>query len=104
MLLWLAMLFITTVDVAHVLGRTVAYADAGLGAAERADERRALIAGIVGIIDGYLITAVLLVFTLGLYRQFVSRPEAGLRGTPRRCCSTSRASTTSRVSSPGWSC
>ena len=75
MLLWLAMLFITTVDVAYVLGRTVAYA--GLGVVERADERRSLIAGIVGVIDGYLITAVLFVFTLGLYRQFVSRPEAG---------------------------
>ena len=75
-LLWLAMLFITTVDVAHVLRRTLAYADAGIGVAERADERRMLIGSIVGIVDGYLITAVLFVFTLGLYRQFVSRPEA----------------------------
>ena len=67
----LAMLFVTTVDVAHVLRRTLAYA--GLGVAER----RALIVGVAGVVDGSLITAVLFVFTLGLDCQLASRPAAG---------------------------
>ncbi len=71
--LWLVMLFITTVDALYLVQSVIGYADPALGAEARFDLRAQVIAGVVGVLDGYLIASALFIFALGLYRQFVSR-------------------------------
>lgn len=74
--LWLVMLFITTVDALYLVQSVIGYADPALGADARLSLRAQAIGGIVGVLDGYLIASALFIFTLGLYRQFVSRLSA----------------------------
>lgn len=73
--LWLLMLFITTVD-AYYLARLAAdYVNPALDVEARTALRSRTISSVIGIVDGYLIASALFIFTLGLYRQFVSRLE-----------------------------
>jgi uncharacterized membrane protein YqhA len=69
----LAVLFVTTVDALGLFGRIFAYADPGLSTALRTDFRLDVLAQTVTIIDGYLLTAILLIFGLGLYELFVGK-------------------------------
>lgn len=64
-------IYLVTVDVLYLFGDFRSYASPALGNEARATLRLGLIAAIVGIVDGYLLAAVLVVFALGLYELFV---------------------------------
>ena len=64
-----AVLWLTTVDLAVLVGDVVAYTNA----ADRSSARGEVIATVVKVVDGYLLAAILLVVTFGLYELFISR-------------------------------
>jgi uncharacterized membrane protein YqhA len=72
----IGLLFVTTVDVVSLAGGFVKYADPGLSYQDRNDLRTSAVGAIVGIIDGYLLSGVLLIFALGLYELFVGKIDA----------------------------
>lgn len=74
--MWLLMLFITTVDAFFLVLSVTGYTNPGLDLEARTDLRAQMISGIVGIIDGYLIASALFIFTAGLYRQFIGNIRA----------------------------
>jgi uncharacterized membrane protein YqhA len=67
---------LATVDAVYVIGNLLRYADPGLGYEARDELRVELVTTIVKILDGYLIPAILIVFSLGLYELFVGRVDA----------------------------
>ena len=70
LLLALGTVFFVSVDVAQVLGKVFAYASP-LDESARSALRLDILGGIVGIVDGYLLAAILIIFALGLYELFV---------------------------------
>lgn len=68
------MFFVSTVDVLSLVGHMAHY-PATYGA-ERAALRSTVVAHVVEVVDGYLLAAIMLIFSLGLYELFVSRIEA----------------------------
>ncbi len=68
----LAMFYITAVDVAVMLSHVLHYADSALDAAARAELRAETVTHVVEIIDGFLLSTVLLIFSMGLYELFIS--------------------------------
>lgn len=69
----LGALALTTAEAAHLLGLIWrALAAPGAGAAAEALHTR-IISGVVQVVDGYLLTAILVIFAFGLYELFVSR-------------------------------
>ena len=70
--MWLLMLFITTVDTFFLVERVPGYLSPELGVEARTDFRAQMISGVVSVIDGYLIASALFIFSVGLYRQFIS--------------------------------
>ena len=71
--LWLIMLYITTVDVVFLFDLLANYASPSLSVEDRTALRLSIIQNIVGVVDGYLITAALFIFSLGFYEVFVSQ-------------------------------
>ena len=69
----IGMFFVSTVDVIGLLGHIAHYATAG---AWRSALRSTIVAHVVEVVDGYLLAAIMLIFSLGLYELFVSRIEA----------------------------
>lgn len=69
----LAMFYTATVDAWYMILHLVEYASPGLSEAARAQMRGSTIAHVVGILDGYLLATVLLIFSLGLYELFISK-------------------------------
>jgi uncharacterized membrane protein YqhA len=65
--------FITTIDGIEILGRIVSYASPNITAEVRNGLRVETISIVVGIIDGYLFAAIMLIFSLGMYELFVSK-------------------------------
>jgi uncharacterized membrane protein YqhA len=63
--------YLVTVDVVYLLGQVAQYARPELDAAARDALRLDLIGDVVGIVDGYLLAAVLVLFALGLYELFI---------------------------------
>jgi len=71
--LWLMMLYITTVDVIFLFDLLAGYASPSLSVEDRTALRLTIIQNIVGVVDGYLITSALFIFSLGFYEVFVSQ-------------------------------
>jgi uncharacterized membrane protein YqhA len=71
LLVGLGVIYLVTVDVVHLLGTAAGYASPALDAAARDRLRLTAIADVVGILDGYLLAAMMIVFALGLYELFI---------------------------------
>lgn len=67
----IAVLFVATVDVLTLLRDAVHYADFNVPLETRVAEHDLMIAHVVEVVDGYLLGAVLLIFSLGLYELFL---------------------------------
>lgn len=67
----LGVIFFTTIDVMLLAQSFVAYADFSLTDAARTTLRLSIVSDIVGIVDGYLLAAIMFVFALGLYELFI---------------------------------
>lgn len=74
MVVAVGMFFVSTVDVVGLLGHIVHYP--AVHGAERAALRSTIVAHTVEVVDGYLLAAIMLIFSLGLYELFVSRIDA----------------------------
>ncbi len=69
----LAMFYMATVDTWYMIVHLMNYASPDIVEATRAKLRATTIAHVVGILDGYLLATVLLIFALGLYELFISK-------------------------------
>jgi uncharacterized membrane protein YqhA len=67
------MFYVSTVDVVDLLGHIVHYGQGSAGAAGREAARTQIVAHVVEVVDGYLLAAIMFIFSLGLYELFVSR-------------------------------
>ena len=72
-LMALGAFYMATVDALHLTKHLAAYATGGLTGEARYDVRGEAITVIVKAVDGYLIAAILLIFSFGLYELFVNR-------------------------------
>jgi uncharacterized membrane protein YqhA len=70
----LGVILVVSLDAIDLLGKAVVYV--GTQPSLRPEMRREIIGETVGIVDGYLLTAIMIVFGLGLYELFISRIEA----------------------------
>ncbi len=70
----LGVLVVVSIDAADLLAKVATYP--GALPAARDELRREIISGTVGVVDGYLLTAIMLLFGFGIYELFVSRIEA----------------------------
>ncbi len=68
-----AVFFMTSVDAWHLVSHILAYADPSLTSAARENFHLQVVAHAVGIVDGYLLATILLIFALGLYELFISK-------------------------------
>jgi uncharacterized membrane protein YqhA len=68
--------FFVSVDVAHTLGKIVSYASPALSDSGRYALRLDILGDIVGIVDGYLLAAIQVIFALGLYELFIGNLAA----------------------------
>lgn len=75
----LAMFYTATVDAWYMIVHLGDYASPALSTAAREELRATTIAHVVGILDGYLLATVLLIFALGLYELFVSKIDEAER-------------------------
>jgi len=69
----LGVFYMATVDVVFLLGSLLSYGNPTLDATTREALRETLVAGIVKVVDGYLIAAIILIFALGLYELFINK-------------------------------
>jgi len=78
--------YMATVDVVLLLGNLLPYASPTLESSAREALRETIVTGIVKAVDGYLIAAIVLIFSLGLYELFVNKIDANqdaARAVPR---------------------
>ena len=68
--------YVATVDVVYLLGLLFEYGDPGLGSEARGELRDDIVTVIAKVLDEYLISAILIVFSLGLYELFVGKIDA----------------------------
>jgi uncharacterized membrane protein YqhA len=68
-----AMFYVATLDVVGMAEHVVRY-DPGSPTLDA--DRALVIRGVVEVVDGYLLGAIMLIFSLGLYELFISRIEA----------------------------
>jgi uncharacterized membrane protein YqhA len=68
-----AMFYMATVDTFYTIQHLAHYASSGMDVATRADLRGETVTHIVEVIDGFLLAAVLLIFSMGLYELFISK-------------------------------
>ncbi|MEP6573263.1 MAG: YqhA family protein [Gemmatimonadota bacterium] len=76
LLVALATFYVASVDVVGLLSHLHAYGDMGMSDEARAAAHTTFVTHVVGIVDGYLLGAIMLIFSLGLYELFVSRIDA----------------------------
>ncbi|HET8624687.1 MAG TPA: YqhA family protein [Gemmatimonadales bacterium] len=69
----LAMFYVATMDVLYLLVHLRDYGDLAMAPDARAALRGQTVAHVVEVVDGYLLAAIMLIFSLGLYELFVSR-------------------------------
>jgi len=67
----IVMFLLASADVWHLLGELRHFAS--VDGLDRIVARQAIVTGVVEVIDGYLLAAILLIFALGLYELFISR-------------------------------
>lgn len=75
----LAVYYMTTVDAVILISDIGEYASPALSEEERLTLRANTIRHVIGVVDGYLLGTVLLIFALGLYELFVSRIDPATR-------------------------
>ncbi|APZ43305.1 YqhA family protein [Acidihalobacter ferrooxydans] len=75
----LAMFYMSTVDAWYMISHLAHYASPDLTEAARTHLRASTITHVVGILDGYLLATVLLIFALGLYELFISKIDEAER-------------------------
>jgi uncharacterized membrane protein YqhA len=68
--------YMATVDIVYFAGLLLQYADSSLGSQAREELQTEIVTAIVKVLNGYLISAILIVFSLGLYELFVGKIEA----------------------------
>lgn len=68
-----AMFYITTIDAWYMFTHLAEYSSPALDIEARSVLRRSTVTHVVEIVDGYLLAAVLLIFSLGLYELFISK-------------------------------
>jgi uncharacterized membrane protein YqhA len=73
--------FFVSVDVVYALGKIWSYANPALTDSARNALRLDVLGDIVGIVDGYLLGAILVIFGLGLYELFIGN-IAGVEQSP----------------------
>lgn len=73
LLLAIGVFIITTVDAFTLLGSMISYLAPITDSATRSELRLDTISEVVGIVDGYLLAAIMLIFSLGLYELFVNK-------------------------------
>jgi len=73
MLMALGAFYMATMDVLRLPAYLAAYTDLHLADEARADLRANAITLIVKAVDGYIITAILIIFSLGLYQFFFAK-------------------------------
>lgn len=81
LLMALVVLIVTTIDVIGVVQSALRYFDPQLYENSRDYLRINLLSEVVGVMDGYLLAAILVIFGLGLYELFVNRIDAA-EGSP----------------------
>ncbi len=69
-------LWVATVDVAHLLGKVSAYAGQTIGPEARDRLRASLTSDAIKVLDTYLLAVIMLVFALGLYELFIDKIDA----------------------------
>lgn len=67
-----AIFYMATVDVVYLVSHALHYADPEMSAEARNALHDSTVTHIVGVVDGYLLATVLLIFSLGLYELFIS--------------------------------
>jgi uncharacterized membrane protein YqhA len=72
MVVAVGMFYVSTLDVLGLLKHIAHYHDV-VGTPEGAALRSTVVAHVVEVVDGYLLGAIMLIFSLGLYELFVSR-------------------------------
>ncbi|MDX2161761.1 MAG: YqhA family protein [bacterium] len=72
----LGVLVTTSLDALYVVGSAFGYLNPSLDAYAREAVRIEIISEVVGVIDGYLLAAILLIFALGIYELFVNKIDA----------------------------
>lgn len=73
LLLSAGMFIVTTIDAVILTGNMIEYLNPGLSATDRAADRIQTVSEVVAVVDGYLLAAILLIFSLGLYELFVNK-------------------------------
>ena len=68
----LMVMYMATVDVVYLVGHVMHYADTDLAAEARKAIHDETITHVVEVVDGYLLSTFMLIFSLGLYELFVS--------------------------------
>ena len=76
----LAIIYMAAVDTVTLVGHALHYAGPGVTADAQAAMRLAAVTHVVEIVDGFLLSAFLIIFGLGLYELFISKIEAA-KGT-----------------------
>ena len=67
-----AIFYITSIDVITLFQHAMHYADSGLTEVERKALHDGTISHVVEVVDGYLLSTVMLIFSLGMYELFIS--------------------------------
>jgi uncharacterized membrane protein YqhA len=75
-LLSLSILYITTVDVIYMLDQLGQYASPALDQEGRSELRTDIIGQVIGVVDGYLIAAIMIIFGFGIYELFINKIDA----------------------------
>lgn len=75
LVLVVGILMVTTLDVLHLVGHMLSYLNPALTDELRDKMRIETIIRVVGVIDGYLIAAILFIFALGIYELFINKIE-----------------------------
>lgn len=73
LILAFGMFLTTTVDALTLAGDMLGYADPDLNDSERNEKRLEIVSDVVAVVDGYLLAAIMLIFSLGLYELFVNK-------------------------------
>jgi len=69
----LAMFYLTAIDVTVMLSHVLHYGSGELTVSERSMMRAETVKHVVEIVDGFLLSTVLLIFSMGLYELFISK-------------------------------
>jgi uncharacterized membrane protein YqhA len=73
LLLAVGMFIVATVDALMLMGEMLSYMNPAIDEAARSTLRLDTISEVVAVVDGYLLAAIMVIFSLGLYELFVNK-------------------------------